>query len=345
MDKYVPRRRNFLKAGAVGLSALAAKNITDMLLGRFGGSNYKARSVYQRSRASYKKRTPYRKYRRSYRKRDSKACKAIKKDLTKLKKRVDASLSTYIKKTRTVNACIATAGLCNYSSFAMNNVSNLQDVIDAVKYFDPSAPSTLINVDLSAPTFQNQVLFQTSYGKVMARNNYVVPVVVRIYWIEVRKDTSIAGETAISNSLSDMSNATISSPLVYPSDCHDFNDLWKISKSSVQELSPGQSCSLSWSCKPFSYDVSLSDSHTSSFQTYFHGSQCMVRVEGVPAHGSTSGVSQVGCGVDIHFERKHVVTYPGGTDVKFLEIDDNLDTIVGTLQVTQYDTAQEAYSL
>lgn len=283
-----------------------------------------------------------RRYNRTY----TKQLPRIKKDIAVLKKQVKSNTSTYIKKFRTFGTSLSAANnQCDYHEVGMNSVSILQDVIDSVKYFDPSTPGTLINVDLSAPTFQNQVNFVKSYCKVLARANYSVPTRLTLYICECKKDTSIAPATAISNSLTDFSNAASTSPLVYPTDCHDFNDLWKIVASKRCVLQPGQEVSLSHSFKPFMYDVSLADSQSDSYQTYFHGSIMLIRVEGVTAHGSTSGTAQAQGGVDLEVERQHVVKYPGGADIVYMEVDDNPNTIVGTIQLTNVDILQTTYGL
>lgn len=266
--------------------------------------------------------------------------------VNQLKKTVDSSLSTYTKKSRDYGSTlVAAVEQCAYGSQTIHSVSVLQGVIDAVKYFNPSTPGTLINVDLSSPTFQNRVKFSSSYASINARNNYQVPVKVRSYFFVVRKDTGITPETAITNGLADMSNASITNPLVFPTDVHDLTDLWSIASSKTVLLNPGEEFTHSWSAPPFKYDVSLSDSHTSAYQKYFHGCIHVFRIEGVASHGSTSGSTQGKAGIDWILNRNHTVVYPGGSDIKYLEADLTSGSAVGTIQVSLPDIAQETYGL
>lgn len=285
--------------------------------------------------------------RRPYRKRRYKksSVKKLTSKVSKLKKQVESNMSTYIKKERFYRDClVANDGECNYTLKSFNYTTGLDAAIDAVKYFDPSVPGTLINVDMSVPTFQQQILFEKNYAKMLVRNNYSVPARVTLYLLHNKFDTSITPTTSISNSLTDMSNATITDSMVYPTDCHDFNDTWRIAKSKTDTLQVGGELSLSYASPSFKYDISLVDSHTSVYQKHFHACVLMVRVEGVPSHGQTSGVSQAKAGVDVFFDMIHRVKYPGGADLKYLEIVNSPDAITGNDVVSEWQHEQAQYA-
>lgn len=286
------------------------------------------------------KRRPYRGRRKSC------STKKLSKEVAKIKKQVSANTSTFIQKNRAFSsALVPNTTEVVYNTFSLNSLTNLESAIDAVKYFDPNTPGTLITVNLSTPTFQNQVRFTSCYAKAICRNNYSVPANVTIYVMSVKKDTGLAPTTVMTSSLADMSNTTITDPLIYPSDCHDFNDLWKITKSKSWLLSAGEECSLSHSMPSFNYDVSLSDAHNLFYQKGFHGSVFLVRVTGVLAHGSTSGHAQSKAGVDITYQRNYKINYPGGADIIYLESNDSPSAVVGTLQLSQLSNEQATYAL
>jgi len=268
------------------------------------------------------------------------------KQVRALSKTVNTDKALFIKKYRIMESLkIASINQVIYAARALNNVSVLEGVIDAVKYFDPNDPGTLITVNLATPTFQQKVRFTKSYLVGNIRNNYSVPCVVDCYFLNVKKDTNIEPDTAMSNSLADLSNAAITSPLIYPTDCHDFTDLYKIVKHKKQLLNPGQEFNFSGSCPSFSYDVSLSDSHTSSYQKYFNGSVMLTRVEGVMGHGQTSGVGQLKGGVDIEWRRIHHVEYEGGVNTTYIEVSDSPGNIEGNHVCSQLEAEQEQYAL
>lgn len=308
------------------------------LVQRYSGAP--APDVVKRSYKAAKK-APPRKYRKRYNKK-----KTLTRKVNELSRQVKSTTSKYIKKSRNFDQLINTTdNYVNMVSHAICSITQLQAAIDSVKYFDPSVPGTLINVDLSAPTFQNQVYFKRVWGRITARNNYGVPCKVTLYVCTNKKDTSITPITAINNGLADMSNGAINDTLVYPTDVHDFNDLWNIEKSKSFVLNPGDECSISHSVKPFRYDVSLSDSHNTEYAKYFHGSVLMIRLTGILCHGATSGASTIKAGVDYHYDRIYEVQYPGGADTTYLEISDNPETMVGTATVSIPDAQQAIYTL
>lgn len=272
--------------------------------------------------------------------------KALSAKVAQLSKQVSANEATYTKKHRYFqSAIVANTSECDYDTLSFNATSILEGVIDAVKYFNPAAPATLVTVDLTSPTYQQAVRFTRSFGKITAKNNYGVACRVTLYIVKAKADGAPVPTTCISNSLADESNATITSPLIFPTDCHEFNDFWKIAKSKSALLQPGAEVSISMSMPAFDYDVSRTDSVGSSYQKYFHGSVMMVRVEGPVAHGSTSGICQSKAGVDIMYELIHTVKYSAGVNVNYIEVSDNPTAISGTVQVSAWDTTQETYTL
>lgn len=218
-------------------------------------------------------------------------------------------------------------------------------MIDAVKYFNPAVPGTLVSVDMTSPTFQQQIRFTKSYGRLDVRNNYSVPCKATLYILKVKSDTSISPESAIAASAADETNTTIVDRLLFPTDCHEFNDLWSIVKSKTFYLQPGQEASMNHSFPVFNFDPALADDHSDTFQKRFHSGYGMVRVEGVLAHGSTSGMTHSKAGVDCSFVQIHTVKYPAGVSVQYLEIVDAPTTIVGTCQLSQLDSEQATYAL
>lgn len=336
--------REFAKDMAAGLSLPVATYIYGKTSGYGNRSNKQALNKSIRRAAG--KPQKYKYSRRRFYKSTSANVAKLKKDVSKLKKEVKVTMSTYIKKYRNFPTALSAATTqCAYSESTLNSLSVLQDVIDNVKYFNPSVPGTLINVDLTAPTFSNKVLFKRSYVRAIARCNYSVPARVSMYVLSAKKDTSTVPTTTFSDSLTDTSNASSTSPLIKPSDCIYFRDLYKIDKHVKKLIYPGQELEISHSYPSFYYDISLADTQTDAYQPRFHGSLLLVRVEGVQGHGSTSGVAQSRAGVDIEFIRIHEVQYPGGADLLYIEVDDNPGAISGTLQLSLQDVAQETYGL
>lgn len=328
-------------------SKIAGAYQTGLFAARAGVRAYRGAigSLYHRriaaaARRKYASRVP----KRAPVSKPKKTLKAVAKEVNSLKKRVSTMNTLYTKKYRAFGSLTAATNQTGYQATALNDSGVVNGVIDSVKYFNPSAPSTLINVDLTAPTYQQKVRIVRSHMSYTIRNNFSVPCYVDAYFLKVKKDTSIDPDTSMSNSLADMSNASLTSSQIYPSDCHDFKDLWKIIKHKRIRLDAGKEFVFSASCPSFDYDISLSDSQTESYLKYMHGSCIMIRVEGIVGHGSISGVDMMQCGVDYEIRRIHTVEYSGGVNTEYIEVDDNTQAISGTHQCSQLNSEQAPYS-
>lgn len=271
----------------------------------------------------------------------------IQKDIREIKRSLDTQMSTYVKKRIAPTAInIAAVNTVDYGWLNFNGKDVIEDVIDAVKYFDPSVPGTLITVDLTAPTYQNEVRITSCYGGIEVRNNYLVPVRFSYYWVMPKIDTNENPEDAVTNGLTDIASATVTSAALFPSDSMLFTKLWKIVKSDTKLLYPGQDCSASYAVKDILYDNSLVDTHTTTFQCKMKSFALLMRIEGVPCHDSVTGnVALSRAGVDVVYKRYHTVKYPGGADIKYIEVSDGLQAIANTPNVSLQDVAQETYGL
>lgn len=203
----------------------------------------------------------------------------------------------------------------------------LETILAQLRYYNPSTPTTLVTADGASGTFMKDFTFDKIYTSIVCRNNYQVPVKVRVYLCKVKDDTSIEPTTAFSNGLADIGNPSSTSPLVYLTDSPQFTDLWKIHSSEIAQLQPGEEMKMSYTVPTFQYDPSLVDSHNQAYQTRYHGCVFVVRTEGVLGH-DTSADQQgtLAAGVDIQMDRTFVVKYSAGADIEYLVVNDESDT-------------------
>lgn len=270
----------------------------------------------------------------------------LKQKVNRIQKQLATSEGTYVKKTRYHDQIlVANVNEVNYGTLSFNSTVSLESAIDSVKYFDPAAPGTLVTVNLAAATYQQSVRFVNTYGRISIRNNFGVPCNATMYILKCKTDTSITPTTAMSNSLADESASTIVNPQIYPSDCHEFNDLWRIVRSKSVYLEAGKESSISMSLPAFNYDVSRSDTQTSAYQKYFHGSAFLVRLEGVMAHGATAGYGISKAGLDVAYDTHYVIKYPAGVNVNYIETSHTTSAFTGTVQVSELDVEQGTYTL
>lgn len=211
---------------------------------------------------------------------------------------------------------------CNYyEGFSM---AQYETVLAELRFFNPSAPATLIQGSGASGTYDRSYHFSNIYAKLTAVNNYQVPVKVKLYVVSPREDTSIAPHTAFTNGLTDVGAPTSTSPLLDLSDSPEFLKLWKIESNIKKVLMPGDTCTITHSVKDVMYDPAIYDSHALSFQGKFKNFVFVVRVVGVLSHDTTITTEQgLGpAGVDVIQTVKSVVDYDAGIDLKYIVLND-----------------------
>lgn len=322
--KYSPHAKNVYS----GLSLAGAQRAYKVASKAYGAYFNPNSQKLNREVRSYKK--GQRKY-RYRRRRKRKVCVAkdyrVRKQVKELKRVVEGDQGTHIDRRISKIILSSAVNASNIQAMTLNDINIIEDVISNLKYYNPSIPGTLTTADGTSGTFQKEFYIKQVYGKCTLHNNYQVPVNATLYIIEPKEDTSIEGDTAFANGLTDMSNASATSMLVYPTDSPQFGDLWKITKSSRKIIQPGDSLSVSVSFDGFQYDPSFVDNHALVFQSRFKGCQALARIEGCFGHDTVaSEITTLQSSVDIVYETKIVVKYPAGVDLKYLRVTNNLST-------------------
>ncbi len=258
--------------------------------------------------------------------------KNIAKQVKQLSRIAKADQGTLIYRRRRAFRAVCNANESAFSGVALNNITTIETVLAELRYYDPSIPGTLLQAAGSTGTFQKDFFFDLSYHKVICRNNYQTPVKLRVYFFHVKEDSSITPPTTFTNGLADVGNPSNVSSLVYPTDSNQLNEIWKVDKSCNVVLQPGQVKTMSLTNKKFTYDPSISDNHTSSFQRSFAGSYLCFRVEGTICHDSTVTTEQGSnpAGVDIQVDDTWNVMYPAGADIKFIVVNDESDSFTNS---------------
>lgn len=272
----------------------------------FAQKNRVNQSIKSRKRKTYKKGP--RKFR-------GRTLKSKVRDLTK---QVNASTGKLIYRTRNTDRVLASVNEQSWLSMYSDSISNLETVLGQLRFFDPSNPGTLLTGNGSTGTYQREYHFKTIYFNGTFRNNYQVPVKLKVYILKVKLDTSITPLAALDNGLTDNSNVTKNNPLVSMSDSDQLTDLWKIHKVHTKFLNPGMQCSVIHSEKDIMYSPDLSDNHTSSYQKKNKSFYVVASVEGVLGHDTTAdeqGFLQAG--VDMSWDVKYEVRYDAGADLVY----------------------------
>lgn len=251
--------------------------------------------------------------------------RGLKNQVRELRRVAESDMGTLIFRDREASSILASVNEQEASSLVGSSTTLLEEVLAQLRYYNPSAPSSLVTADGATGTYQKEFHFKRNYSRLLLRNNYQVPVKVTIYICSPKGETTISPLTAWTNGLTDISNATYNSTLSYPTDSQQFNDLYKVVKVKRSLLHPGNEYSCSHSTKSFSYDPSLVDSHGLSYHRAFKSFLFLTVVQGVIGHDtSLSEYGVLASGVDVMLDRTYEVQYAAGADIKYVYVTGNL---------------------
>ncbi len=297
-----------------------------------------------RSQPTRRRRKPV--YRKSFNSKGYRAVKGLKKQVKQLSRLAKADQGTLIYRKRNPFDVQSLANQQTFVGVPLNSLIDIETVLAELRYYDPSNPAVLITADGAVGSFSKDFYFNKSYHHINIRNNYQVPVNVRLYIYKVKEDTALSPSTCYISGLVDIGGLADTSPLAYPSDSHILNEVWSVAKSSRFRLNPGNERSISYLCKKFTYDPSVGDTHSLEYQRSFDGSYFAIRIEGVSAHdpiADEQGISPAG--VDVIINSTWEILYPAGGDIKFIVANDTSDAFSNSALVTNKPIADnQTYS-
>lgn len=253
---------------------------------------------------------------------------SLKKQVKSLTRSIKSTMGTLIYRKRTTERLLTSINEKGYG-IAQNQVDmNLYEtVLGELRFFNPSAPGTLIQGSGASGTYFREYNFKNVTSKLCAKNNYQVPCKFTVMLMCSKEDTSINPATAFQNGLVDVGNPSSQSQLTYFTDSDEFNKLWSIKKTKKKLLQPGQELKISHSYKDMMYDPAVFDSHSLTFQNKYKTFCWLIKVEGRLGHDTSAdqqGLTQAG--VDIVVDNVLKVEYDAGCDLKFIVVSDGSDS-------------------
>lgn len=288
---------------------------------------------------------------------NSKPRKAFKKGKT-LKSRVsrlerDKNRDWSFKTLRRTDCSIIRMAVFNeglVASFPFVVGSDFQTAMSTLKFFNPSAPATLIEANLSSAAYPQDILVKW-YRKLDLVNNYIVPVMVEVWRCDVKLDTTISPQQAWINGCADNPSGSIDidAMYVYPSDSKELNDLFRVKKVLSKKLLAGQGISTFANSKGWiNFDPATFDDHANNYQRQYDGGAFLVKITGCIAHDTS--VAEVGFalgGLDAILYTVTTVKYDsGGSTIRDLILDNNCDTFSNVaLQSNKPVADNQAYSV
>lgn len=241
----------------------------------------------------------------------------------------ESSNGTMTYRLHTSHAIIAGENVQNSIGYDGWSVSDMETALANLKYYNPSAPTTLVTADATTGSYNKQVHFKSITASLEIRNNYQSDCNLVVYLCKPRDDTSIGPTTAWSNGATDGANVGITDTAVYPNDFKQFRDLWTAKRVQSSCLNPGQTVKVSHSERDIMFDPSTIDEHNLTYQKYYGNFVFLVVVKGVISHDAnlSSQRGLEGVGVDILRKRTAIVNYDAGIGLEYIHADTTgLDT-------------------
>lgn len=246
--------------------------------------------------------------------------KTLQKEVKDLKQAINSINSHHTYKGVTAGSLKSLIGRCNQYSWQGATLSTLETATANLRFFDPAAPATLVTANPNTGTYARDISIKNFYGKFLMRNNYQVPVKVKLYLCKVKNDSSSSVLTTYTNAITDqVINAGVdeTDALVYLTDIERVKENWSVDCVVDKVLEPGHEASASHSTGPFAFDPSHLDLNTDNYQKGFKSFEWFLRVEGVLGHDTAAGeYSLLLAGVDVQlFQKVDIVYNSGGADL------------------------------
>lgn len=208
-----------------------------------------------------------------------------------------------------------------HATVNFSTVNIVEQALEALQYYDPSTPATLLTADGSAGTFSRKFMFTSAVAGVTFKNNYQTDCNISAYIVKPKVDTSITPLTAYTNGMADIGDPGNTQLMTYPTDSIQFNYLWKIVKSKTMMLRAGQTMKLNYNIGEFIYNPSITDNHALTYQRKIGGCALFISVWGTLGHDIVS--DQQGLlksGVDFEYTTKYKIIYDSGVELKEIVI-------------------------
>jgi hypothetical protein len=276
------------------------------------------------------------------------------KEIRNLQKSDKQSRGTMIYRDLQTDAWIASANERHCELLGVPvDTTKIESILTKLRFFDPSAPATLIESSAVAGTYQRSISIKNITQSVTVYNNYQSKYRIRIYLATVKDDTNNTAIDSITSGILDNCFTDAGVPLAktnlqwYPSDVNLLGDLYKIKLVSDTYLNPGQSVNAKTSWGPFEYDSSTVDTHGLKYQKAHKAQHFFAVAEGIVGHTATFQTSLVPFGLDVNCETTFKVEYNAGINVSYVVANlSSLDDPTGTVfQSFTPATAQQAYSV
>lgn len=253
------------------------------------------------------------------------------KNIKKMNKKLEALTSQHTFRASDYVQLQSNANFMSNVAFEMGTDLDLTISLLNASTYDP-ATGAIVTTNLNLAGSNKELLCLGWHNEITLRANYLVPVEYVIYSCITKIDNSIGPLSLFTDGAATISNSTISSDMIFPSDIPELNLAFDVKRVKHGTLASGQELSVShFQNKPFRYSPSLADEIDPEFVKAFGTQVFIVRIKGVPAHDSidvlVTGYNKAG--VDIVQKTTIKWEYDGGADFHTIRILEGADVFTG----------------
>lgn len=258
---------------------------------------------------------------------------SLKKRVRRLEIDNSAQMSNLLYKEISTDYIETDPNVATYTSYSITSKSQMAKPMAQLRYYNPSAPSTLITADAADLAETNKVMFRNIYAGITLKNNYRAPVKVTVYCLETKSDTNTGPNAQMDAAIADQvlqQGATTwnkANPNIYPTELTFFKQKWKVLDSCTKVLANGRSMTCRCNIPNFWYSPAYNDVNTNNFTTKYKSRVFYVRTQGVLGHeaaGVTDGadVGYIGGSLDVSQLIRYNVRYDaGGPSLNLIYVD------------------------
>ncbi|WP_445724193.1 hypothetical protein [Flavobacterium sp.] len=252
----------------------------------------------------------------------------LKRSVKELKHDSDQSLGELTYRNISVSKVLSAENKRGSGCFSVFSVSSLEYILGLLKFFNPATPGTLTTSSGTSGSYQRDYLFKSITHKLLIRNNYQTDVNVKVYLCHNKDDASKNPLECWEDGVGDAGNAAVDDIFQYPTDCALYKALYTSKVVLNKVLSPGQSTQCSTTAKPFTYDSSVVDSHSQTWQKEYKPSHFLVTITGTIGHDISADQRTIlASGVDVEQRVTAVVRYEAGINIKYVHLDTSLSNV------------------
>lgn len=312
----------------------------------YGG--YRQYQKFKRRRR-YASRTPQtrRRYQRSRYFKGQLTQKKIKKKLRAVCQFMKQQNATHIHRQRMSGYQNVDARHCAYEEVTCGGTkADIETAMSNLRFFDAGV-NGLVVANPAVGTYHRDIRLSI-FRKLMLRNNYQIPCMVKVYSCHPKVATQKSAYSLYVSGLADQGAPDVNSPLVHLSDSQDLKDVWNVKLVKAAKLMPGAELKVNDMKKLFKYEISTNDEHGIAYDPKQGGHVWIIRVCGVLAHDSVVAgeVKQCNAAVDWMCDVTYKFEYDAGKDLHDVSVNDatggSVFTNVGL--VSQLVTDNQAFS-